>query len=326
MNKMTKDPLRNCNNAAAVRRLRNVAVVPATDNGGTECGAAGLVKGDRTPPRSSEDIRPTLPPEVLVIDDQQGSVGRVLEALRTLGLPVTSASSPSAGRGEGGRRLAVIVCELHAATSTGLDVLRALTPIGAKPAFVLVTSSLVITRPIDAATNVGNSGAAARPRGGPEDTGAQPAHGRAGQGQSTLRPQTVADRWATYVWRACHASTGDIKTMAQWAKCVGVSYSSLCETCRLLDMRPHDARDFTRVLSAILGAAKAGCRADVLLDVSDRRTLRRLLARTGMDLARHTPTAEEFLARQQFIPPMNYGVVTLRELLASSSVTISEST
>jgi len=53
------------------------------------------------------------------------------------------------------------------------------------------------------------------------------------------------------------------------ATCAGVSYSSLRECCGLVGIRPHDARDLTRMLRAVIQSRRQGCAPDVLLDVSD---------------------------------------------------------
>lgn len=133
------------------------------------------------------------------------------------------------------------------------------------------------------------------------------------------RPSSSAERWAMYVFRACGAG-GDLKTLEAWAECVGVSYSSLRESCRLLGIRPHDARDLARVLRAILHSALDDCSPWVLLDVSDSRTLRNLLLRSGIDpgVRPGEVSIEQFLDVQRFVPDHNAGLRVLRELLAAA--------
>jgi hypothetical protein len=138
--------------------------------------------------------------------------------------------------------------------------------------------------------------------------------------QARPRPTSAAERWAIYVLRAC-ASTGDLKTLEAWAGCVGVSYSSLRESSSLLGIRPHDARDFTRVLRAVMQSALEDCSPWVLLDVSDSRTLRSLLERSGMSAAVQPGeiSVEQFLSAQRFVPSGNAGLRVLRKLLASAA-------
>src|SRR5438876_6556088 len=74
-------------------------------------------------------------------------------------------------------------------------------------------------------------------------------------GPASITPRSVVERMVAYVVKVLDShgdgANGDFKTIDEWAKRVGVSYSTLCETCRLLGIRPLDARDFARVLSAL---------------------------------------------------------------------------
>jgi hypothetical protein len=131
-------------------------------------------------------------------------------------------------------------------------------------------------------------------------------------------PESAAERWALYVFRACAAS-GDLKTLEAWAGWVGVSYSSLRESCSLLGIRPHDARDLARMLRAVMRSALDDCPPSALLDVSDSRTLNHLLQRAGVVGARGPEiSVEQFLGAQQFVPTGNAGLRVLRTLLAST--------
>ena len=100
---------------------------------------------------------------------------------------------------------------------------------------------------------------------------------------SPARPGCAAERWALHVLKGCRSS-GDVKTLTQWALSAGVSYTSLRESCRLVGIRPHDARDFTRVLRAVINSQGQQCDPEVLLDVSDSRTLATLFERAGLDV------------------------------------------
>jgi hypothetical protein len=102
----------------------------------------------------------------------------------------------------------------------------------------------------------------------------------------------------------CDETGGDFKTLEEWAHHIAVSYSTLCETCRLLGIRPLDARDFARVLNALRAAIVHRCAPEVLLNVSDRRVLRTLSIKAGVDLEIRAATTSlhEFLANQRFIP------------------------
>jgi hypothetical protein len=128
-------------------------------------------------------------------------------------------------------------------------------------------------------------------------------------------PRSVAERWAMLVVQACR-SDGDLKTLADWAAFVGVSYSSLCEACRLVDVRPRDARDLTRVLRAVARSTCDGVDPGLLLDVRDRRTLRTVLNKAGIQ-AKAGVSVEQFLDSQRFVPAQNVGLMALRRFLAT---------
>jgi hypothetical protein len=140
------------------------------------------------------------------------------------------------------------------------------------------------------------------------------------RGACDERPGSNAERWAIYVLRGC-GSERDPKTLADWAQTAHISYTGLCESCRLLAIRPRQARDFTRVLRALLKSAGACCGPEAFLDVSDRRTLATLLAGAGgRSVAGDCePIAVDvFLRTQQYIPVDNSGLKALALLLARS--------
>ena len=101
------------------------------------------------------------------------------------------------------------------------------------------------------------------------------------------------------------------------ASFAGLSYSSLCEVCRLVGVRPLDARDFTRVLRAVAQSLIHECRVEELFDISDRRTLRALMARAGIaiDGRAERTSIEQYLASQRFLPSNHAGLAVLRAIL-----------
>jgi ActR/RegA family two-component response regulator len=129
-------------------------------------------------------------------------------------------------------------------------------------------------------------------------------------------PRSIAERWALKVLRGCEAD-GDLRTLGAWAAVAGLSYSSLCEICRLVGIQPLVARDLTRVLRAVVQARTHGCRIGELLDICDRRTLNGLMSRAAVDPGRHGReiSVQQFLAAQRFVPVSNAGLMMLRELL-----------
>jgi CheY-like chemotaxis protein len=129
-----------------------------------------------------------------------------------------------------------------------------------------------------------------------------------------LVPRSAAERWAMLVFNACR-SDGDLKTLADWAAFVGVSYSSLREACRLIEVHPRDARDLVRVLRAIMKSTDDGVDPAVLLDVRDQRTLRTLQEKAGMGVQETCLSVEQFLNNQHFVAHSNVGFIVLRRLL-----------
>jgi hypothetical protein len=136
---------------------------------------------------------------------------------------------------------------------------------------------------------------------------------------AAMRPRSAAERWAVHVLKACDAE-GDLRTMESWATRSGVSVSSLAESCNLLGIQPRDARDFTRLLRALIKSTQHDCDPRALLDVSDPRTLGTLLDRGGLaDAGKDRLSVEQFLDRQRFVSAGNNGVRVLRALLTGRS-------
>jgi ActR/RegA family two-component response regulator len=129
-------------------------------------------------------------------------------------------------------------------------------------------------------------------------------------------PRSTSERWALHVLKACEAD-GDLRTLGAWASFAGLSYSSLCESCRLVGIQPLHARDLTRVLSAVVRSRLYDCRVEELFDISDRRTLKTLMTRAGLvpEGDGHKVSVEQFLGSQRFVPSTNAGLAVLRALL-----------
>jgi DNA-binding response OmpR family regulator len=121
-------------------------------------------------------------------------------------------------------------------------------------------------------------------------------------------PGSAAGRWAMYVVKACEAE-GDLKTIEEWARCAGVSYSTLCESCRIIGLQPQPARDFTRALRAMIKSTAYRCDPSVLLDISDRRTLKLMCERAGPYFrSSETTSIGDFIRHQRFLPVSNEGI------------------
>lgn len=131
--------------------------------------------------------------------------------------------------------------------------------------------------------------------------------------------QPAARRWAGYISRATEAPH-DPRTLEEWGRAAGVSRSVLIESCARLDVSPRDARDLARVLR-LVRRVEDQWEPELALDIADRRTLRALLDRAGLENAagKRRPTLEEFLVRQRFVPQTSPGLDALRSLLGRAA-------
>jgi hypothetical protein len=113
---------------------------------------------------------------------------------------------------------------------------------------------------------------------------------------------SIADRMAVAFLRACE-SPSDLRTIGDWARCLGVSYTSLVELVRLAGIQPRAARDFARILRAVVQAGWQRCEFQLLLDVADVRTLRQMSQAAGLPLGAPpgSVSVDQFLRSQQFL-------------------------
>ncbi len=129
---------------------------------------------------------------------------------------------------------------------------------------------------------------------------------------ATLR--SSAERWAHAVLAVCEAD-GDPRTIEEWARLAGMSNTTLGELSRMLGMAAHDARDFSRMLRAVVKAHRGRCSPIVFLDIADERTMRSLFRRAGVN-SLSTATVEAFLSVQTFVDPAHPALWLLRVLLS----------
>jgi FixJ family two-component response regulator len=285
---------------------------------------------------NSRDVERTDPPQVLVLDDDHGLCRMIEAALSSIGCDVCTAGfGADAVRLARGHAFNLMLVDLRLPDMLGTEVVQVLRHAAIDVPFVLISGNLtveatvgamklgaidVVEKPVEVnhlltiVTSVVKTDASRLPATAPgarrhavEHLSPRTKHGR---------PRSAAERWAMLVCKACE-SDGDPKTLEDWADCAGVSYSSLRESCRLLDIRPHAARDLVRVLRAVIRSHDHGCPPSVLLDVSDIRTLDSLLTRAGIrSEAQIGPVAvERLLDVQRLVDKENEGVRILRQLL-----------
>lgn len=129
-----------------------------------------------------------------------------------------------------------------------------------------------------------------------------------------VQGRSAAARWARFVLGACQAD-GDVPTLGDWARTVGVSSATLRDACRVVKISPHDSRDLARAIRALVNSRVQGCAPDLLLDIHDIRTLQAFVERAGfVARSREMPLAE-FLDSQTFVPIEHQAVKELRRLI-----------
>ena len=293
---------------------------------------AGLGRWNRSEskdqPRPIAELNRT--PIILTIDDDRGTCETVHWALTLVGIDVSAADSAAEGLTLARQHeFDLMLVDQRLPDIPGIELVRILRSEGLPWPFVLVSGFLttaitveamklgaldVIEKPVDiddlvplVCNVLGYAGAGDRTAA--ERTADPPGHDAHLTTQwDGMRPGSAAERWALHVLKACE-STRDLKTIEDWAAYIGVSYSSLRESCHVLDIPPHDARDFMRALRAVVHSRRHCCTPAVLLDISDRRTLEKLLQRAGLrgDTA-EAASPHRFLRDQNFISRDNAGL------------------
>ena len=94
----------------------------------------------------------------------------------------------------------------------------------------------------------------------------------------------------------------DPRTFAHWAKVPGVTEDSLHRLCELLNLDGRTLLAFTRLLRAVTLVENHGVMLAESLDVSDPKTLARLLSKAGFADGRNPYTVTGFVARQTLLP------------------------
>src|SRR5262249_9109872 len=94
-------------------------------------------------------------------------------------------------------------------------------------------------------------------------------------------PRSSAERLAHLMLGGCDADH-DRRTLTDWAAAVGASRSALVAACRMVNVRPHDARDFVRVLRVLCHHAGGIDHLRFELLVADHGTLSSLLRHAGL--------------------------------------------
>jgi len=261
-------------------------------------------------------------PRVLVIDDDPTVLDVIQRALRTAGIDCVTAAS-----GAQGLELAsdpaidLLLIDLRLGETDGIAVIEHLHRQGDHIPFAIVTGFGTVPSTIQA-IKLGALDVIEKPFSLDEliaktqqllisAESVRPARGVTHETIGTT-VSSAAEAWASLVLIGMDANH-DLPTLTLWAREVCRSYTSLREACALIDVKPHDARDFTRLLRAVMHAEAEDQPLEAFLDVHDMRTMKALVTRSGFgDRARGAAlSVEAFIRQQRLIPASNAGLKAL---------------
>ena len=241
---------------------------------------------------------------VLIIDDDFGTRETCGRALRYLGFDVTTADSVASGIALAVRvQPDVAVVDICLPDGSGMEVVSSIQRACPSTSVVVMTGfattrSVVdamrlgvrdyLEKPVDIDDLAASIGALAH-------TTETPLRGR---GTSASH---ASARWADFILPVIE-SPRDLRTLSQWGHWVGASPGAIRNWCHTANVSSRDSLNFARLLRAVVRHVRESSPAQELLDVTDRRTLFKLL-RLG-DVARPARlplTIDEFLREQRWI-------------------------
>lgn len=111
------------------------------------------------------------------------------------------------------------------------------------------------------------------------------------------KPGTSLEVWAHRV-ASISRSEADPTTIAEWARMVNVSRGALRSCCYAAGIGPRVALDVARLVRAVTLAEDSGWPAEAFLNVSDTRTIRALLRRSGLNTLDGLSLLQFFAAQQ----------------------------
>jgi hypothetical protein len=110
----------------------------------------------------------------------------------------------------------------------------------------------------------------------------------------------IAERWARTIWAAVQAES-DPRTLDDWAHASATSVSTLRSWSYLAGVPPGRSLRLARLLRAVARASAENEEPESLLDVSDPRTLRRLLVSAGLAQREMPSDVPVFLSAQTLV-------------------------
>lgn len=107
----------------------------------------------------------------------------------------------------------------------------------------------------------------------------------------------ASSRWAAAVIRILD-SREDPNTVAAWGSCINTSSGALRNWCRTAGIGARRSLVFGRMLRAVVLGINGGASAENLLNVTDKRTLKKLFETSGLGVPRLPSAIDDFLDRQ----------------------------
>lgn len=268
---------------------------------------------------------------VLVIDDDPAILNVLQLALRRAGIDCFTAASGSEAEKIGSDpSIDLLLVDLRLGDTDGFHLIERLREQGHEIPFAIITGYGSVPLAVQAVQS-GALDVIEKPF-LPDDVVAKiRAWLLAGESVRTDRQMTpdaidtaglsAAERWAVFVLRGTQAQN-DPKTLDQWVPHAHTNYTSLRGASELLGIRPHDARDFMRMLRAAMYSQQESQALEAFLDVHDLRGLRPLFERSGLGPPRPgvRMSAGEFMQQQRFIPAQNEGFKALVRLLRQRKI------
>lgn len=130
-------------------------------------------------------------------------------------------------------------------------------------------------------------------------------------------------RWATLMIGIIKSPT-DPRTLASWARAVAVSRGTIRNWCRIANVPARSSLMLGRVLRALVHRQRLGLRIEDYLDIVDKRTLVKLLAKCGMVEAGEIrlPSDLEAALRNQTLIQNETAVREMRRMLWKTKMRI----
>lgn len=255
---------------------------------------------------------------ILVIEDNSLTLDIFAALLRDAGHEVGVAATADLGRAEAlARRYDLILVDLFLPDGTAIDLLRAWKNARMASPVIVVTGESSVETAVEAIRR-GAIDYAVKPLLGDDllakvEWGLRYATAAAPPPVPPEDYSHVATRWAALVVAMLDAPR-DIRTNREWARLVGVSTTTLRDWCRLAKSSAARSLALARLLRTVHLCRGSAWRPEQHLDVSDPRTLARLIARSGLPPTGATVTVLDLLTSQSFVDDLD-SLIALRNAL-----------